>query len=45
MDEPIAVIGLGCRLPGDIGGPESLWQFLSEGGSAVGSSPGSVGVV
>ena len=39
MDEPIAVIGLGCRFPGDIGGPESLWQFLCEGRSAVGEVP------
>ena len=39
MDEPIAVIGLGCRFPGDIHGPESLWQFLSEGRSAVGEVP------
>jgi phthiocerol/phenolphthiocerol synthesis type-I polyketide synthase B len=38
-DEPIAVIGLGCRFPGDIRGPESLWQFLSEGRSAVGEVP------
>ena len=46
MDEPIAVIGLGCRFPGDIGGPESLWQFLSEGRlGGGGGSPGSVGVV
>ncbi|MDT5191018.1 MAG: phthiocerol/phenolphthiocerol synthesis type-I polyketide synthase, partial [Mycobacterium sp.] len=39
MDEPIAVIGLGCRFPGDIAGPESLWQFLREGRSAVGEVP------
>ena len=39
MDEPIAVVGLGCRLPGDIHGPESLWEFLSEGRSAVGEVP------
>ncbi len=38
-DEPIAVIGLGCRFPGDIHGPESLWQFLCEGRSAVGEVP------
>ena len=38
-DEPIAVVGLGCRLPGDIHGPESLWEFLSEGRSAVGEVP------
>ena len=39
MGEPIAVIGLGCRFPGDIRGPEALWQFLSEGRSAVGEVP------
>jgi phthiocerol/phenolphthiocerol synthesis type-I polyketide synthase A len=39
LDEPIAVIGLACRLPGDIDGPESLWQFLSEGRSSVGEVP------
>ena len=38
-DEPIAVIGLGCRLPGEIAGPEGLWQFLCEGRSAVGEVP------
>jgi phthiocerol/phenolphthiocerol synthesis type-I polyketide synthase B len=39
LDEPIAVIGLGCRFPGDIHGPESLWQFLCDGRSAVGEVP------
>ena len=39
LHEPIAVIGLSCRLPGDIHGPDSLWQFLSEGRSAVGEVP------
>ena len=39
MDEPIAVIGLGCRLPGDVDGPESLWEFLSEDRSAVTEIP------
>jgi len=24
-----AVIGLGCRFPGDISSPDALWQFLS----------------
>ena len=28
LDEPIAVVGLGCRLPGGITAPEELWQFL-----------------
>jgi phthiocerol/phenolphthiocerol synthesis type-I polyketide synthase B len=39
IDEPIAVIGMGCRFPGDISGPEALWQFLSEGRSAVQEVP------
>ncbi|WP_193048599.1 type I polyketide synthase [Mycolicibacterium baixiangningiae] len=38
-DEPIAVIGLGCRFPGDIRGPEQLWDFLRDGRSAVGEVP------
>ena len=38
-DEPIAVIGLGCRFPGDIRGPEALWEFLEQGRSAVGELP------
>jgi acyl transferase domain-containing protein len=28
--EPLAIIGMGCRFPGDIGSPEDLWQVLSE---------------
>jgi acyl transferase domain-containing protein/acyl carrier protein len=39
IDEPIAVIGLGCRLPGDIHGPESFWQFICDGRSAIGEVP------
>src|SRR6478735_2428925 len=39
LNEPIAVIGLGCRLPGDIHGPDALWDFLSAGHSAVSTVP------
>ncbi|WP_156746968.1 beta-ketoacyl synthase N-terminal-like domain-containing protein, partial [Mycobacterium sp. E2733] len=38
-DEPIAVIGLGCRFPGGISGPEALWQFLSEGRCSITEVP------
>ena len=38
-DEPVAVIGLGCRFPGDVVGPEAFWQFLCEGRSGVGEVP------
>ncbi len=33
--EPIAVIGIGCRLAGDIRTPAQFWSFLLAGGSAV----------
>ena len=39
VDEPIAVIGIGCRLPGGIAGPDALWDFLCEGRSAVSEVP------
>lgn len=37
--EPIAVIGLGCRLPGDVTGPEEFWRLLASGRDAVGEVP------
>ena len=39
MDEPIAIVGVGCRFPGGIHGPEDYWQFLSDGRSAVAELP------
>ncbi|WP_173813976.1 sulfolipid-1 biosynthesis phthioceranic/hydroxyphthioceranic acid synthase [Mycobacterium rhizamassiliense] len=38
-DEPIAVIGLGCRFPGEIAGPDAFWHFLSERRSAITEVP------
>ncbi|MEU7454347.1 type I polyketide synthase [Streptosporangium roseum] len=38
-DEPIAVIGVGCRLPGSVHGPEDFWRLLMAGGDAVGQVP------
>lgn len=37
--DAIAVVGLGCRLPGRIDGPEALWEALLEGRDAVGTVP------
>ncbi|MGW7327349.1 type I polyketide synthase [Streptomyces sp. NPDC054840] len=36
---PIAVIGMGCRLPGDVDSPAALWNLLMEGREAVGPPP------
>ncbi|AEW92432.1 MULTISPECIES: type I polyketide synthase [Streptomycetaceae] len=38
-DTRIAVIGIGCRLPGGIEGPGAFWEFLTRGGDAVGTVP------
>ncbi len=37
--EPIAVIGMGCRLPGGGNSPEDYWRMLSNGVDAVGPIP------
>lgn len=37
--EPIAIIGMGCRFPGGIHGPEAFWQFLVEGRDAITEVP------
>ncbi|KJX74642.1 type I polyketide synthase [Mycobacterium lepromatosis] len=39
LEEPIAVIGMGCRFPGGISGPEALWQFLCDRRSSIGQVP------
>src|SRR5215217_7693175 len=33
--EPIAVVGIGCRLPGGVNNPTQFWQLLQDGGSGV----------
>lgn len=33
--EPIAVIGMGCRLPGSANSPEKLWELLQNGVDAI----------
>ena len=33
--EPIAVVGIGCRLPGGVGSAEDFWTLLSDGASGV----------
>lgn len=37
--EPIAIIGMGCRLPGGAEDPAAFWQLLERGGDAIGEVP------
>ncbi len=39
LEEPIAVIGMGCRFPARISGPEALWQFLCDRRCSIGQVP------
>ncbi|MFE6527286.1 beta-ketoacyl synthase N-terminal-like domain-containing protein, partial [Streptomyces sp. NPDC057794] len=38
-DEPIAVVGIGCRLPGGVGSPEELWDLVTSGSEAFSGLP------
>jgi phthiocerol/phenolphthiocerol synthesis type-I polyketide synthase D len=35
----VAVVGVGCRLPRGVGGPDAFWDLLIRNGDAVGEVP------
>ncbi|TDT97708.1 acyl transferase domain-containing protein [Streptomyces sp. 846.5] len=39
QQEPIAIVGIGCRFPGGVASPDDLWRLVSEGVDAVTELP------
>ncbi|MGW7757443.1 AMP-binding protein, partial [Streptomyces violaceusniger] len=37
--EPIAIVGMACRLPGGVASPQDLWRLVSEGRDVVSGFP------
>ncbi len=38
-DEPIAIVGIGCRFPGGVRSPDGFWDLLAEGRDAITTPP------
>ncbi|WUH89178.1 type I polyketide synthase [Streptomyces sp. NBC_00433] len=37
--EPVAIVGMACRYPGDVADPDDLWRVAADGTDAIGGFP------
>ncbi|NUH44384.1 polyketide synthase docking domain-containing protein, partial [Streptomyces samsunensis] len=37
--QPVAIVGMACRFPGDVGSPQDLWRLVSEGREGLSGFP------
>src|SRR3989344_5362764 len=37
--EPLAIVGIGCRFPGEVNSPEEFWKLLMDKRDALGPIP------
>jgi len=37
--EPLAIVGMGCRFPGEVVDPEGFWRILCQGADAITEAP------